>query len=252
MRSAWLIVLAGCGFHSHPLAGDAAGSGSSTDDAAVVDSSSDAGGITSPRRLVLTSTSTMALNGFRLYVPLDASTIDYAAVTTPTTDLRFHDEAANVDLQFEVDHWNPAGESGVWVKLGSLPAGTSSDVLMYFGAAASGISNPSQVWGSYELVNHMEATFRNSANTNVYQGSTVNVTALDGELGEAATFTGSGDSQMTFSFGNQLFDGWSAFTLELWLYPDYATLADAWECQPMEIWLRTLGTPADSSERKPQ
>jgi len=226
VRSLWLIILAGCGFHAHSLAGDAAGSGSAVD--AAIDSSSIDGSttVTSPRRLVIVSTASQPLNSFRVYVPLDATTINYEAVTTPTTDLRFHDETANVDLQFEVDHWNPAGESGVWIKVGSLPAGTSNNVLMYFGGAANGISNPSQVWGGYELVDHMESTFRNSANTNIYQGSPVNVAAMSGELGNAATFAGSGDSQMTFSFGNQLFNAWSAFTLEAWIYPDYATLAD--------------------------
>jgi hypothetical protein len=232
MRSWSLIVLAGCGFHAHPLAGDAAGSGSAVD--AAIDSSSidGASAVTSPRRLVIVSTGAQSVNGFRLYVPLDATTIDYTAVTTPTTDLRFHDEMANVDLQFEVDHWNPAGESGVWIKLGSLPAGTSNNVLMYFGSAAHGISNPMQVWGSYELVDHMESTYRNSANATIYQGSPVNVAATGGQLGNAATFAGSGDSQMTFSFGNQLFNAWSAFTLEAWIYPDYATLADVPAAQP--------------------
>lgn len=227
-----LLLLAGCGFHAHPLAGDAAGSGSSAD--AAIDSSIDvpAATVTSPRRLVVVSTAGNALNGFRLYVPLDASTIDYSAVTTPTTDLRFHDETANIDLQFEVDHWNPSGESGVWVKLPSLPTGTSNNVLMYFGASANGISNPSQVWGSFELVNHMESTFRNSANPSIYQGGPVNVPVAAGQLGNAATFAGSGDSQMTFTSGNQLFDGWSAFALELWLYPDYATLADVPASEP--------------------
>jgi hypothetical protein len=97
---------------------------------------------------------------------------------------------------------------------------------MYFGASANGISNPSQVWGNFDLVDHMESTFKNSANTTIYQGSPVNVANAGGQLGNAATFAGTGDSQMTFSFGNQLFDAWTAFTIEMWLYPDYATLAD--------------------------
>jgi hypothetical protein len=232
VRRWWLILLAGCGFHSHSLLGDGgAGSDAATDSA--IDSSIDGSSmVTSPRRLVINSTASAALTNFRLYVPLDASTIDYAAVTTPATDLRFHDETANVDLQFEVDHWNPAGESGVWIKVGSLPSGTSNNILMYFGASANGISNPSQVWGSYELVNHMESSLSNSANATVYQGSAVNVATMAGQVGNAATFAGTGDSQMTFTFGNQLFDAWSAFTLETWLYPDYATLADIPVDQP--------------------
>jgi hypothetical protein len=120
----------------------------------------------------------------------------------------------------------------VWIKLGSLPAGTSNNILMYFGGAANGISNPMQVWGGYDLVDHMESTFRNSANTNIYQGSPVNVAGMGGQLGNAATFAGSGDSQMTFTFGNQLFNAWSAFTLEAWIYPDYATLADVPAAEP--------------------
>jgi hypothetical protein len=222
-----LIVLAGCGFHAHSLAGDAAAGSDAAADSAIDSSIDGARVVTSPRRLVLDSTASMALANFRVYVPLDASSIDYTAVTTPATDLRFHDETANVDLQFEVDHWNPAGESGVWIKVSALPPGTSNNILMYFGAAANGISNPAQVWGgSYDLVNHMESSFGNSANATIYQGSPVNVATASGQIGNAATFAGTGDSQMTFSFGNQLFDAWHAFTLETWLYPDYATLSD--------------------------
>lgn len=226
MRSCWLIVLAGCGFHSHSLAGDAAAGSDAAIDAAIDSAIDVASVVTSPRRLVIDSTASGPLTNFRVYVPLDASSIDYTAVTNPATDLRFHDETGNVNLQFEIDHWNPAGESGVWIKVNSLPAGTSNNILMYFGAAANGISNPAQVWGTYDLVDHMESSFGNSANATIYQGNAVNVATAGGQLGNAATFAGTGDSQMTFSFGNQLFDAWRAFTLEVWLYPDYATLAD--------------------------
>jgi hypothetical protein len=226
VRSWWLIILAGCGFHAHPLAGDAAAGSDAAIDAAIDSAIDGAAAVTSPRRLVLDSTASGPLMNFRVYVPLDASSIDYTAVTNPATDLRFHDETANVNLQFEVDHWNPEGESGVWIKVNSLPAGTSNNILMYFGATAHGISNPAQVWGGYDLVSHMESGFANSANATIYQGNPVNVAAAGGQLGNAATFAGTGDSQMTFSFGNQLFDAWAAFTVEAWLYPDYATLAD--------------------------
>ena len=145
----WLVVtvgLVGCGFRTHALT-DAAGDGSAAVDAAIDSSVDGPAAPTSPRRLVIDSTASNTLSASRLYVSLDASTVDYAMVTDPTTQLRFHDETANVDLQFEVNRWNPAGESGVWVKLDSVPPGMLTSTMMYFGPSANGISKPEQVWG---------------------------------------------------------------------------------------------------------
>jgi hypothetical protein len=220
----WLVLLVGCGFHSHPASSDAAISDGPAD--APIDSSIDGPPPpSSPRRLVIDNTTPATFSNFRLYVPLDATSVDYSIVTDPTTELRFHDEAANADLQFEVDHWNPAGESGVWVKVSSLPPGMLSSTLMYFGPSANGISKPAQVWGGYDLVQHMEPGFANSVGIN-YQGSGLGVTTAAGQLGNAVTFAGSGDEQVDFAAASQLFDGWSAFTLEFWIYPDYAAAGD--------------------------
>jgi concanavalin A-like lectin/glucanase superfamily protein len=222
-------VLAACGFHAQAQHGDAAGS-------AVVDAPADSSidgppPPSSPRKLVVTNPTAMALSSFRLYVPLDAFSVDYNAVTDPTTQLRFHDVAQNMDLQFEVDHWNRAGESGVWVKTLNLPAGVSSDVLMYFGPNVGGISRPTQVWSNFELVDHMEAALTNSAST-IYEGNGVNVTTMPGQIGGAQHFVGTGDEQIDFTASNQLFDGWSTFSLEFWIYADYAAASDLGAEQP--------------------
>lgn len=223
MRALLLVVLVGCSFHGQPAQhGDAAGS-------AVVDARPDSSidgppAPTSPRRLVIDNPTPSTLMSFPLYVSLDASSVDYAAVTDPTTQLRFHSGATNTDLQFEVDHWDPAGESGVWIKL-DVPAGMSSDVLMYFGANAGGISRPNQVWGSFDLVHHMESTLRNSAST-IYEATGLGVTSVAGQLGTAQRFAGTGDEQIDFTASNQLFDAWTVASMEFWIYPDYDASSD--------------------------
>jgi len=219
-----LLLIAGCAFHSHALS-DAASDGSAAVDAAIDSSIDGPPPPSSPRRLVITNPTPSTFNSFRVYVPLDATSVDYSMVTDPTTELRFHDETAGTDLQFEVDHWNPAGESGVWVKLDDLGPGTLTSTLMYFGPSANGISKPAQVWGTYDLVQHMEPTFVNSVGVN-YDGSALGVTSSGGQLGGALTFTGSGDEQLDFAAGSQLFDAWTAFVLELWIYPDYTAPTD--------------------------
>ena len=217
------MLLVGCGFHAQPAQhGDAAGSG-------VIDARPDSSidgppPPSSPRRLVIDNPTPTTLMSFQLYVPLDAFSVDYGAVTDPTTDLRFHDSAAAADLQFEVDHWDPAGESGVWIKL-NVPSGTSSTVLMYFGANAGGISRPTQVWGNYDLVNHMESALTNSAQA-IYQGNGIGVTTVPGQIGAAQRFTGTGNEQIDFTASNQLFDAWTVMSLDFWLYPNYDATSD--------------------------
>jgi hypothetical protein len=159
-----------------------------------------------------------------VFVALDATRIDYGAVADPMTQLRFHDMASDTDCPFEIDHWNPAGQSGVWVNVPTLHAGATEHVLMYFGPTAGGTANPAQTWtNGYQLVQHFEPSLLDSTG-NYGAGTLAGATLGPGTIGSAALFTGG--SNQTIAFGNDgaLLDGWGTFVIELWIYADYTNV----------------------------
>lgn len=107
------------------------------------------------------------LTNFPVLVILGTHITDfnYAAFTSPDGgDLRFYDAALTNELRFEVDEWNPGGNSYVWVKLPKI-----SDAGISFKAywGDSGLSMPAyatngEVWTEgYVGVWHMGDTNAN-------------------------------------------------------------------------------------------
>ena len=127
----------------------------------------------------------------------------------------------DADLPFEVEAWNPA-ESEVWVRVPLLPAGsTTTSIVMSFGADDGFAPNGAATWAGFELVEHMAATLANSVG-GTYAASRTSTGTGAGQIADALTFSGSGSEQVNFAGAGQLFDGWPKFTLEFWIYPDYA------------------------------
>lgn len=176
-------------------------------------------------RTVLFDNSASPVDLVDMAVPLflDDTRLDYSHVTDPMTDLRFHDPDTDTELPFEVEQWNPLGESVVWVRVPTIDAGSKSDrILMYFGADAEGRADASEVWTEYELVAHGNAGQFQSAPRPVAATPTA-VTSAPGAVGSAYQF-GLGEHQIEYASSRDLLSG-TAFTAEMWLYADYANSA---------------------------
>ena len=99
-------------------------------------------------------------------------------------DMMFVD--ANGDpLPHEVDTWDTAGESLVWVKIPSTAAGTT--ITMYYGRAAAPSVDSTDVWTGYTGVWHFDAATADTA-ANSY-GLYANSTATAGIDGHVAQHT---------------------------------------------------------------
>lgn len=224
---ACLAIFAGCNFGGpgSGMQGPTDGGGSAIDTVDAVISLP----ISSPRKLVFqNAASDKDLVNFPVLVPLDPTRIDYGKVADPKTQLRFHDPDTNTDLAFDVEKWDPAGESLVWVRVPSITKNKNDDfILMFFGADAGGAENRPAVWGDYELVTHLgtgAVDVSNHAHDGVPLGETPTVAAA--EVGDGRAFSGTGDSRLAFAGGSTLFNGWQEFTLEMWVRADYATMND--------------------------
>ncbi|MGE5181450.1 MAG: DUF2341 domain-containing protein [Acidobacteriota bacterium] len=179
----------------------------------------------SPRALVFdNSSSAIDLVDFPVLIALDPTKIAYPQVVDLQHDLRFHDEATDTDLPFEIEHWDPTGESDLWVKIPVIHAGTTTErVLMFYGPNTRGNSAPDQVWTGYDLVFHGDAMVDSTGHSTPIARATTGAEPVPapGAIGNAIQFDG-GDGQVVEMVGSEaLLAGWNQFTLELWVRLDY-------------------------------
>lgn len=136
------------------------------------------GSWTKRRPLTLLNSGRSALINFPVLVALDSSRIDYSSTQNSGQDLRFVDNDGVTILSHEIESWNEAGTSYVWVSIPQVEAFSSLDCIwMYYGnASAADAQNASGVWDSnFSAVWHFNGSFNDStsaAANGVNNGST--------------------------------------------------------------------------------
>ena len=146
-------------------------------------------------------------------------------------DLRFSDAEGNL-LPSEVERWNPAGESLVWVKVPTLTPSTV--ITMHYGCANPDPVSPTDVWDAHYLgVWHLGAAAGESTqpdSTAYNHPFAINANNSDGVAcgtngvaGLAAATGLRADGRGCFSYSDQqhFFTGFSAMTMEVWTYQDH-------------------------------
>jgi hypothetical protein len=135
-------------------------------------------------------------------------------------DLRFTDSSGLVDLNYEIDTWNPASNSYVWVQVPAL-ANTNTFIIAYWGK--TGVSAPpcttnGATWDSYYAgVWHMSQAnaVDSTINTNVgTAGNNTNVVA--GLTGGCQGFPGGSYITLQHALSQLSSTG---LTVEAWIYP---------------------------------
>ena len=94
---------------------------------------------------------------FPVLIAFNSSNIDYALTQNSGQDLRFVD-ADGTALAYEIESWNEAGTSFVWVRVPNVAIGSSDSIFVYYGnASASAGEAGTAVWSSsYAAVYHMD------------------------------------------------------------------------------------------------
>ncbi len=101
------------------------------------------------------------LDNFPVLIALNNTRIDYSRTQNAGQDLRFVDGDDMTPLDHEIELWNEAGTSYVWVRAPRIDASSSTDfIYMYYGnPLAPDAQNPTGVWDSgYSMVHHLEET----------------------------------------------------------------------------------------------
>ena len=104
------------------------------------------------------------------------------------TQMRFGNEKY-APIPFEVDTWNPQGESLVWVK---VPLVEGTKINLAYNGTATVANDPSAVWGDYTGVWHFETLDESVKVTNA-QGTYPNSTAAEGIDGNVSTYSVPGE-----------------------------------------------------------
>ena len=130
------------------------------------------------------------LDDFPVLVVLSAARIDYAAAGVGGAQIRFVDRDGS-ELAFEIERWDPAGASPVWVRVPQIDAGSSTDyVWLYYDApGASDGQDPTGVWSSdYRAVWHLDGDF-DDATANGNHGGASDATDGAGSIGGGKELT---------------------------------------------------------------
>ncbi len=162
-------------------------------------------------------------------VVLTPARIDYRVTQVNGEDLRFIASDGTTELDYEIEAWNPAGESTIWVRLPTLnPADGLDSMHVYIGnddAEAAG--NPAGVWSNgFVAVFHLADNLGEDAVTahasvgpdGTIMGTMSEADSVDGQIGPALSFDGSNDF---IAFELDVTDA-TALTLEAWARPDAA------------------------------
>ena len=221
MKCAGLVgVLVGCGFSAPATNGTIDGGSDAPPDVPA--------GPSSPRKIVFSTTGISTnLDDFPVLIPI-AGQVDYARISDPRTDLRFVDPASGSTLAYEVELWDPLGESLVWVRVPRIaPPPAPASILLHFGPN-EGDANPTGVWAAYEQVNHFAGGTLDSSG-NGHDGLATGAQIATGYLGSAAAFTANSDRIV---FNGAVLDQWTEGSLEMWIKPGYASAAALVGTQP--------------------
>lgn len=161
------------------------------------------------------------LDGFPVPVMLDPQRVDYNDIAPNAADVQFLSADGITRLAHEVEHWDPTGESVIWVRMPTIaPAGTQ--FWMVYGNPDADLPDTSaQVWtAGYVGVWHMnsieetrtgDSTGSHAART---AGGMTPVNEVEGVVGGAINFDGFNDA---IYIDDLSLDGFEAITLEAWV-----------------------------------
>ena len=157
------------------------------------------------------------LTNFPVLVALSADSpvgFRYSDCAAGGFDLRFADADGNL-LPHEVDTWNAAGESLVWVGLPVLTNGAA--FTMYYGSAHPGPASAQNLWSLAGYAGVWHLTDGHDSTTNGLDGTLVAgiSAAADAKLGGALDFDTAKMSVGTTPNGDLA----SGFSLEAWCHP---------------------------------
>ena len=170
------------------------------------------------RKLSFSNREGAALSEVPVLVALGADSFDYNQVQPGGADLRFFD-ADQTPLPHEIDEWNPAGRSFVWVEVPEVAGNSDQDhIWMYYGAPdLPPLDDAAEVWTAYQAVYHLGGSTEDSGPRGL-DATPSGTEPTEGMVGTARGFDGEGE-YMTIGERVDLLRSVPGMTLEGWVRP---------------------------------
>lgn len=95
-------------------------------------------------------TTSEALINFPVLLTLNSSNFDYSKAKSDGSDIRFTDSDGSTALDYQIETWDVAGNSYVWVKVPQIDINSNTDkIYLYYGnSSASDAQNAASVWSN--------------------------------------------------------------------------------------------------------
>jgi len=157
---------------------------------------------------------------FPVLVVLDNARIRYADIAADGADLRFVAADDVTPLPHEVESWNGAGRSFIWVRVPRIAAqAVDSFIWLYYGnPTAASAASPAAVWSNhFRAVYHLRADLVDSTAL-AAPGIAHGTTTVSGVIGQAASFAGV--SYIDLGPNLTAVQGIGGCTISFWLKPD--------------------------------
>jgi hypothetical protein len=140
-----------------------------------------------------------AITNFPVLVKLDSTRINYSQTQNSGQDLRFVDADNTTLLSYEIEKWDEAGTSYVWVKVPQIDNTATDYINMYYGnASAVAGADATNVWtNGFIGVWHMHDNAATTTVTNSTSQSGINGTMTANT--STKTATGQVDGALTFN-----------------------------------------------------
>ncbi|HEU5058420.1 MAG TPA: DUF2341 domain-containing protein [Kofleriaceae bacterium] len=156
--------------------------------------------------------------GAPVLVLLDPGVFDPAAAQADGADLRFFD-IDGAPLPHEIERWDPAGRSLLWVKVPEVTGGSDADYIwLYYGHDDPPPLANADVWSAYQAVYHLAGHADDSAALMV-DGDLSGPRETEGRIGSGLLFDGTAD-HVVIGPDPPLLRGVRAMSLEAWIRPE--------------------------------
>jgi len=176
-----------------------------------------------------------ALVEFPVLVVLSATSFNYAQARADGADLRFVDEDGIALLSHQIESWDAAGDSYIWVEVPNIDASSSSDFIwLYYGdSAAADVQDPGATFSNgYLAVWHLDETTSPVASsaapsfTCTLKGGGGGDPDAEGQINGANRLDGVDDH---IDCGSDRFTGITHHTISAWVNLDLSGAADHYE-----------------------
>ncbi len=166
------------------------------------------------------------LTSFPVLVRLDSTRVEYFRTQNAGQDIRFVDADDTTLLAHEIERWDEAGNSYVWVRVPQIDGGSNADYMwMYYGhATAPDGQNAAGVWDAdFTLVQHLEETSGTHFDSTSTASHSVAVSvqaqgALNGQIARADTFVAASGHNVDVATSAALNAGaGESLTVEAWV-----------------------------------